>query len=118
MSTAMVRFYRILTAEVPTLDDFLSGEAEGDEPSSTEDPLVLRMWQGISVYATETQARKKAKASRLGDDTAELTVPVDGPISFQRTGGSRARGHHTLWGEPTEIMARIVRVVPVENPSS
>ncbi len=115
MSATAVRFFRILTAEDPTLDDFLSGAAQGDEPPRTDDPLVHRMWQGISVYATETQARKKAKASRLGDYIAELSVPVGGSIAFRRTGGSRARGHHTLWGDPEELMACITRVVAVEN---
>jgi hypothetical protein len=42
---------------------------------------------------------------------AQLDVPDDGPIRFRQTGSNPA--HHTVWGEPGDLLARIVAILPV-----
>lgn len=108
-------FYRVLAKSEAIVDDFLSGEAAGDDPPENATAELLRMWRGISVYRTETQARNKAKALRLGDFIAQIEVPVGSSITFDRTGGRNARGHHTLWGDPEEIMRCVTRIIPVHD---
>lgn len=110
-----IRFYRVLDDETPTIEDFMSDEALGEPPPVNADQATLRMWQGVSVYATETQARNKALRLPIGNFIAELTIPPDAAVTALRTGGKRARGHYTLWGSPEEIMRWITRVVPVRE---
>jgi hypothetical protein len=105
------RFYRLIRSNPPTLDDFLSNKAKGI-PMARPDPEVALLWDGISVYATETQARNQAKAKPwLGAYIAELAISESDPITFRRTG--TGRGHHTLWGEPAELNARVLRIIDV-----
>jgi hypothetical protein len=76
------------------------------------DPEVALLWDGISVYATETQARNQAKAKPwLGAYIAEITISEGDPIIFRRTG--TGRGHHTLWGKPADLRARQTRLIEV-----
>ena len=105
------RFYRLVRSNPSTLDDFLSNKAKGI-PMARPDPEVALLWDGISVYATETQARNQAKAKPwLGAYIAELAISEGDPITFRRTG--TGRGHHTLWGDPAILNARVVRIVDV-----
>jgi hypothetical protein len=105
------RFYRLVRSNPPTLDDFSSQQAKGI-PMARPDPEVALLWDGISVYATEAQARHQAKAKPwLGAYIAEIAISVEDPIAYRRTG--TGRGHHTLWGDPTEVRARLTRVVDV-----
>ena len=108
---AVRTFYRLIPAEQPTERDFLSDKDLG-EPAPRDDPELLRMWEGISVNNTEAQARNKGRdLPWLGRYIAVLDIPEGGPITYQRTG--RSRGHHTLWGEPSELLRCVVRVTPV-----
>jgi hypothetical protein len=105
------KFYRIVRSNPSTLDDFMSNRAKGI-PMARPDPEVELLWDGISVYATETQARNQAKAKPwLGAYIAELAVSDEDPITFRRTG--TGRGHHTLWGEPVVLKARELRIIDV-----
>ena len=105
------RFYRLVRSSPPTLDDFTSQKAKGI-PMARPDPEVALLWDGISVYATEAQARSQARSKPwLGAYIAELTISEDDPITFRRSGTSR--GHHTLWGTPAELQARVTRLVRV-----
>ena len=105
------RFYRLVRSNPPTLDDFLSNREKGI-PMARPDPEVALLWDGLSVYATETQARNQAKAKPwLGAYIAELSIAEADPITFRRSGTSR--GHHTLWGDPFELLARALRIAKV-----
>ena len=87
-------FYRIVRSSPSTLDDYTSNRAKGI-PMARQDPEVALLWDGISVYATETQARNQAKAKPwLGAYIAELVISEGDPITFRRSGAGR--GHHTL----------------------
>jgi hypothetical protein len=104
-----LRFYRVVRSNPPTLDDFTSQKAKGI-PMARPDPEIALLWNGISVFATETQARHQARAKPwLGGYIAELVIAEGDPITFRRTGV--ARGHHTLWGEPADLKARVTRTV-------
>lgn len=106
-----VRFYRLVRSNPPTDYDFTSQQAKGI-PMARQDPEVALLWDGISVYTTETQARNRAKVQPyLGAFIAELAILDGGPITFRRSGVGR--GHHTLWGDPAEIRARVVRTVAI-----
>jgi hypothetical protein len=105
------RFYRLIRSHASTIDDFLSNKAKGI-PMARPDPEVALLWDGISVYATETQARNQARAKPwLGSFIAELILSERDPFTVRRSG--TGRGHHTLWGEPAELNARVVRVIEV-----
>src|SRR5215213_3925060 len=104
-------FYRLVRSNPPTLDDFRSNQAKGI-PMARPDPEVALLWSGISVYATEAQARNQAKAKPwLGAFIAELEVDENDPITFRRSG--TGRGHHTLWWEPEELGARVLRIIDI-----
>ena len=106
-----LRFYRVVQSNWPTLDDFTSNKAKG-KPLAHPDPEVALLWDGISVNATETQARNRARAlPHLGAYIAELEIKEGDPITVKRSG--TFRGHHTLWGDPTDLLARVSRVVSV-----
>ena len=108
---AVRTFYRLIPTEQPTEDDFWSDKELG-EPRPRGDPELVRMWEGISVLNTETQARNKGRdLPWLGRYIAVLEIPQGGPITYQRTG--RGRGHFTLWGAPGDLLRCVVRVLPV-----
>lgn len=104
-------FYRI-TDNPPTAINFTSAEAQG-EPPPNNDPEILRVWSGVSAYATLAQARAKVRQyPLLGSCIAELHVPEGGAIRYERT-LRRSRGHHTLWGDPEVLLATVAGVVSV-----
>ena len=76
----MIRtFYRTVRADPPTLDDFASNRSKGLPPP--DDPERRRLWDGLSCYNTQTQARRNAlKRPSLGRYIAELQIPENGPI--------------------------------------
>lgn len=98
--------HRIVRTNPPTHDDFVSNEARGRPvPDDLEDASV---WDGISVYSTAAQARRKRRTSPvLGAFIAVLRVPLDGSMRVQRT---RGEGHHTVWGEPAALLRLVVAV--------
>ena len=105
------RFYRLVRSNPPSLDDFRSNKAKGI-PLARPDPEVALLWDGISVYATETQARNQARAKPwLGAYVAELEIADGDPVTFRRSG--TGRGHHTLWGEPAALSTRVLRITDV-----
>jgi len=87
-------FFRLIANSSPTIDDVLS-KAELGETLREDTPENRRLWHGISVYATEAQARRKGRTSpMLGRYIARIELPDDGPIVSERTTASS--GHHTL----------------------
>jgi hypothetical protein len=106
-------FWRVVRTNPPQERDFLSNEAQGRSPRD-DDPETLRLWSGISVYATRLQAQRTAIAYPfLGGFLAELRISDIDPVRWERT---RGRGHHTLWGEARLLLERVVAVVPVGTP--
>lgn len=92
------------------MDDFQSYVALG-RPYDESVPEARRMAEGISVTATLAQARVRVRSGLVpGTYVAELIIPDGSLITAARTG--RGRGHHTLWGDPTALMACVASVVP------
>lgn len=70
------------------------------------------MAEGISVYATETQARRKARGVPiLGGWLAELVIDDSAGLLIERTPGGS--GHHTIWAGADMLHTSAKRVVPV-----
>jgi hypothetical protein len=104
--------YRIVRTDPPTLADFLS-DAELGRASFKDTEDVRRLRSGRSVYATEAQARRKARRYPiLGRYIAAVVLPDDQSIWIERTIPSSA-GHYTLWGDAALLLTVVVRVVPV-----
>ena len=92
----------------PTRFDFTS-HAERGKRARDDSPETLRLWAGISVYDTRRRARKTALMfPSLGPFIAELLIPMNGPIVWERT--TRSFGHYTLWGEPDVLLACVTDV--------
>jgi hypothetical protein len=105
-------FYRIVATDPPTVTDLYSQKELGEPPRDPDDAEALRLWTGVSVYNTEQQARKKAvRLPFLGSFIAELRIPDDGSVRFERTTGST--GHYTLWGDPAHMLLCVASVRPV-----
>jgi len=111
-------FYRIVKEDPPGPDDFKSYLERG-VPMLKDDPETRRLAEGPSVYATLAQARRAARSQPfLGRFVAELVIPNDAPLTFERTG--RKPGHHTLWARPrqalsAEVARCVVSVVRLER---
>jgi hypothetical protein len=105
-------FFRLTQADPPTLSDFTSRAAQGAAPMD-DDPDRQRLHSGISVFATETQARKKASQYPfLGNFIARIELPDDAPVVIERT-LRNGPGHHTIWGDPALLCGYVTAVVPV-----
>ncbi len=105
-------FWRIVRTNPPTAADFLSNEAKGLR-GRDDNAETLRLWSGISVFATLTQAWRMAhRVPALGDFVAELNIPDDPAVRVERTLG---RGHHTMWGDADRLLSFVVRVMAVER---
>ena len=108
----MRTFYRIVLSNPPTEVDFTTQQALGRR-STTHDPELLRLADGLSVFSTERQARQKAwQYPWLGSFISRLNVPDDSPIRIEKTLG---RGHHTLWGTPEQLAACVVATLSLES---
>ena len=108
---AVHTFYRIVQSDPPVLADFLSEAAQGRPPRG-DDPELLRVHDGISVWTTETQARNRARTYPwIGRFIARLELPEQPDVRWERTFSTR--GHYTVWGPPETLLARVVNVQPV-----
>jgi hypothetical protein len=75
-SAAARTFFRIIRTDPPTITDFMSHAALGI-PTRRRGPEALRLRPGISSYAIEAQARRKARGvGTLGAYIARLQVPI------------------------------------------
>ena len=103
-------YYRVVHENPPSVEDVMSPEAIG-EPFVHADPSRRRLWDGLSCYATEAQARRNARRFRShGAYIAVIRIEDGARIRVERTLGP---GHYTLWGDPAEILARVIAVIPV-----
>lgn len=99
--------YRIVRTNPPTLDDFTSNAVTGRP--LPPDPSRRAVWDGLSVFSTLAQARRKRRVSpSIGEFIAVLRVPTDGTIRIERTLGGD--GHHTVWGEPSMLLGMVIAV--------
>ena len=100
-------FYRIVKSNPPKRVDMQSARVRGhDEPP---DPERRAVWDGLSVFSTLSQARRKQRTSpRIGSYIAVLRVPTDGSIRIERT--LRDAGHHTIWADAALLLAWVVSV--------
>jgi hypothetical protein len=74
---------------------------------------VLRLWDGLSAFQTEAQARQKGRElPRLGRFIVRLELPDSTAIRAERT--LDGEGHYTLWGEPSDFLRCVVSTVLVE----
>jgi hypothetical protein len=103
--------YRIVLTDPPSVADFLSEASRGVERRVR--PEYERLRSGVSVFDTEDRARQRAtKWPWLGGYIAELDLPEDGGrIRYERTTDSR--GHYTIWGQPEDLLGRVVGLVKV-----
>lgn len=107
MTTAQTTLYRIVQSDPPTTSDFTPNEARGRSQRNLT-PEEVRLLSGISLYATEAQARRNArKYPRLGRYIAAVSIPDEAHVRVERT---RGPGHHMIWGDPAYLLSRIVRV--------
>jgi len=101
-------FFRVVQSNPPSVADVTSPEASG-EPFVHPDPSRRRLWDGLSCYATEAQARRNARRFRShGAFIAIIRIEEGAPIRVERTLGP---GHYTMWGNPAEILARVIAVI-------
>ena len=109
MTDSGYRFlHRIVKTDPPTISDFLSNAAQGHDMPA--DPAKQTVWDALSAYSTLAQARRKRRTSPiLGRYIAVLRVPIDGPVTFERTFGE---GHFTVRGNPEMLLRMVVSVVP------
>jgi len=104
-------FHRIVLSNPPTLADFRSDKAKGKQRPT--DPAKLHLYEGRSVYATLAQAHRKAlDFPLLGEYIAELRVSETEEVRVART-VMGSRGHHTIWGDPADLLGTVTTVVPV-----
>jgi hypothetical protein len=102
--------HRIIRDQTPELLDFTSLTDQGIAPRS-DNPEVVRLNQGISCWSTEAQARRTVrKYPNLGSYIAVLQIPDDATARVERTLGP---GHHTVWGDPEELMRYVQAILLV-----
>ena len=105
-------FYRVVKADPSKLEDFLSNRAKG-WPSRGVEIARPELWEGLSVYDSEANARRKARqVPAIGSYIARVDLPAEASFKYEKTGG---RGHYTLWAEARTLLDNVVEVVPVEQ---
>jgi hypothetical protein len=90
-----LRLYRITRSNPPDLADF-SSKAQLQIPCPVPDPDIRRRWTGLSLFGTESQARRAAtRFPMLGSYIAALDLPSGpgGPVE-----GTAWAGHFVLSG--------------------
>ncbi len=103
--------FHIIKEQSPSRADFLSGKARGTKQPS--DLALIPYWQGISFESTLEGARRKAmRFPKLGAYVAEVGV---GRIAGVQYEPSFAPGHFTVWAEPDECLANVMRAYPVDE---
>lgn len=110
MTLARTVLYRIVQSDPPTISDLTPNDRRGRSQRDLT-PEETRLLSGISLYATEAQARRNAKKyPRLGRYIAVVSIPDEAPVRVERT---RGPGHHTIWGDPEYLLNCVVQVAAV-----
>jgi hypothetical protein len=104
-------FYRVVETDSPTTRDFMSNEALGRQPKRPLSDRDRDRWRGVSHFDSQELAKFAAGRSPwLGKFIATVAIPPGVPIRREQTYRS---AHWTLWGEPADLLALVVSVVPV-----
>ena len=107
----IVVFYRVLERSQPAIGDFISQKERG-QPLRHQTRKALRLWEGLSVYKTEEQARQLAQASpRVGEAIARLHIPFDASVTVEID--TARNGHCTLWGDANHLLSFVADVAAV-----
>jgi len=88
--------YRIVWTDPPSDEDFLSHQAR-DVNVHVEDPEIVRISSGISVFRTLAQARRTAmkRPPWLGRRyIVRIVIPATASATMERT--TKTAGHYTL----------------------
>lgn len=92
------------------LVDFTSNQALG-RPLRRDTAESRRLWSGLSVFDTEVGARAMAtRFPSLGSFIAVLRIRPGATLRLERT--TATQGHYTLWGDPADLLACIIDVLP------
>ncbi len=92
----------------------MSLAAMGKPPPPTDNEAA-RLWDGISTFDAETRAIRQARAYSLGTFLSTLEIPEGGltPVRVEKT---RGPGHHTLWGDPGDLLGLVQETKPIPPP--
>lgn len=105
--------HRTVKADPPTLDDFKSNKARGEDPRGPEieDHSI---WDAVSMSDTFQRALKRARRfPQHGMFIAEVSIPEGSMIVARPTLG---RGHYSVHGAPDALLGCVTRVIPVDPP--
>jgi hypothetical protein len=99
--------FRILRGTDPNVFDFTSKAAQGI-PCRDSNPEIRRLWDGLSFFATEAQARRaRRRHPMLGSHIAAIRVSDVPNIRVERTLGA---GHVTVWAAPADLLRAVVSI--------
>ena len=108
----MATYYRIIKTATPTLWDFQSFQARGQRFRTPVDAETYRISFGLSAYDTLDRARANARRRpTLGTHIVPIEVPEGAARRVERT--TSKRGHVTIFGEPSDVMALAGTPIPV-----
>jgi len=107
----MPTFYRVVKTDPPKETDFLSHQARG-VVLRRDTPYYRRLAEGVLVSSTLEAARSLARRfPAMGRFVAILDIAEGGVVTFEQT--TEVSTHYTLWGEPRDILERVVSVAPL-----
>ena len=103
-------FWRIVRSNPPIVWDFRSNQERRRRPRDTN-PETLRLWSGLSVYASMEAARRTARSfPRIGSFLAQVRLENEDDVRVEKTLGP---DHFTLWGDADFLLTRVILVTPV-----
>ncbi len=111
------RLFRILNENPPGEFDFKTYAERGQRPVR-DDPMFLRLMNGLSVMDTLESARRKGRGKpwKSRGYVAELLLPDEETVTIEQT--TRDPHHYTLWCDEEIVRASVVNVVPIlEDPN-
>lgn len=106
--------YRLVRTNPPTTSDFLSDEARGELPPADADSEKLDMWRGVSCHTVAAKLTRRTRMVGNLPYLAEIELPDNCAIRHRQTGNNP--GHHTIWGEPEELLGYVRHVERVRMP--
>lgn len=100
-------FFYLVNEDPPPIKEFLSYDAKGLTPPNAS-PQTRHLYEGVSMFLTEEQARSLAR-ELTGKDwnyIAEVSIPEE--VLIERQG--RREGHHLIFAAPADLKSWVVRV--------
>jgi len=105
-----ILLYRLVKHNPPLHEDMYSYKLLGIPLLAVSES---RLWDGLSCYNTESQARRRARSLHGYRFIAVLEIPEDGNVRYERTG--RDRGHYTIWADVEVLLRAVQQVIPLEE---